>query len=163
MDVTETDLPGVGKKHEIDLGEGRELVVVTHNSGRREIHHRTSPDADSERLLTLTDQQARTVGTILEGAYFQPVPSDAVETLLGEDTLLEWYVVDEESPLVGETLASADVDGTTGVTVVAVERAGTVLSDLGAQTTFRAGDTVVVAGDREACAHFDDLLTGATE
>ncbi len=160
MDVTETDLPGVGKKHELPLGDGRELVVVTHNTGKREVHVRPEPDADSERLLTLTDRQARTLGTILEGTYFQPVGSDEVETLLAEGTLLEWYRVDEGSPLAGETLESAGVGQTTGVTVVAIERDEEVIAGPGAGTALRAGDTLVVVGDREGCDRFEALLTG---
>jgi TrkA domain protein len=80
--IQESDLPGVGKKHVIDLrGEG-ELVVVTHNTGKREVFRRSDPDADSEKLFELSDQLARTVGTILEGAYFQPVEAEKRETTL---------------------------------------------------------------------------------
>ena len=161
--MTETDLPGVGRKHEVALEDGREVVVVTHNSGRREIHSRESPDADSERLLTLTDREARALGTILEGAYFQPVQSDRVQTLLAEGTLLEWYAVDEASPLAGETLESAAVGETTGATVIAIERDDEVVPSPGPQTVIQPGDTLVVIGDGESCSRFEDLVTGSSE
>jgi TrkA domain protein len=159
MDVTESDLPGVGKKHELDLG-GEAVVVITHNSGKRELYHRAEEDADSEKLLELTDRQARTLGTVLEGAYFQPVASDAVETLLAEGTLLEWYAVEADSPLVGETLESAAVGRDTGATVLAIQRDEEVIASPGPAAEVRPGDTLVVVGDRESCDRLEALLDG---
>ncbi|WP_418281288.1 cation:proton antiporter regulatory subunit [Halorubrum sp. DTA98] len=160
MDVKESDLPGVGKKYEIEIGGGRWLVIITHNTGMRELHVKESEDADSEKLLELPDRLARMVGTILEGAYFQPVESDHVETLLTEGTLLEWYAIEEDSPIVGETLESADIGKRTGITVVAIQRDDDVISAPGADETFEAGDTFVIVGDRESCHAFEDVLTG---
>ncbi|MFC7077108.1 cation:proton antiporter regulatory subunit [Haloarcula halophila] len=160
MDISESDLPGVGKKHEIEIGGDKRLVIVTHNTGKRQLFLKDGSDADSEELFELSDQLARTVGTILEGAYFQPVASESVETMLAEGTLLEWYAIGDDSPLVGETLRSADVANRTGVTVVAIQREDEVLSDTLAETELRAGDTLVAVGDRESCDQFEDLLTG---
>jgi len=160
MDVIESDLPGVGKKHEVELGGGEVLVIVTHNTGQRELYLKPDADADSEKLLQLSDRMARMVGTILEGAYFQPVESEHVETMLTEGTLLEWYAVDETSPLVGETLAGAHVGRETGVTVVAIQRGEDVLSSPDPETELESGDTLVVVGDRQSCDAFETLLTG---
>jgi len=55
MDVTETDLPGVGKKHEIELRSGVRAVVLTQNTGDRELLCKHETDVDPERLLELTD------------------------------------------------------------------------------------------------------------
>jgi TrkA domain protein len=164
MDVIESDLPGVGKKHEVDLGDGTSLVIVTHNTGQRELYLKPDDDEDSEKLFELSDRMARMVGTILEGAYFQPVQSEHVETMLSEGTLLEWYAVEAGSPLVGETLESAHVGRETGVTVIAIQRGQDVLSAPDSQTAIEADDTLVVVGDRESCDAFEVLLTGeATE
>ncbi|NLV14280.1 cation:proton antiporter regulatory subunit [Haloarcula argentinensis] len=160
MDVTETDLPGVGKKHEVNLGGGQQLVVVTHNTGTRELYLKEDEDADSEKLLELSDRMARMVGTILEGAYFQPVESSHVETMLSEGTLLEWYAVKSGSPLVGETLAGANVGQRTGVTVVAIQRDDDVISGPTSTVEIEAGDTVVVIGERDNCESFEKLLAG---
>ena len=48
MTVYEADLPGVGKKHEIEIGDGTRLVVVTHNTGKREVYRREDPDTDAK-------------------------------------------------------------------------------------------------------------------
>jgi len=159
--VYESDLPGVGKKHEIDLSDGSQLVVVTHNEGRREVFLRPDPDSDSEKLFELSDDLARQVGTILEGAYFQPVKSQDLETLLGGDTLLEWVEVDEDSPIAGRTLAESDLRAKTGASVVAIERGDDVIPSPGADTTIRAGDTLVVVGTRADCEDFESRVSGA--
>ncbi|EMA19604.1 cation:proton antiporter regulatory subunit [Haloarcula amylolytica] len=160
MDVTESDLPGVGKKHEVDIGGGQQLVVVTHNTGTRELFLRENENADSEKLFELSDRMARMVGTILEGAYFQPVESDHVETMLSEGTLLEWYAVEEDSPLVGETPESVDIGQRTGVTVVAIQRDDDVIAGSTSTAEIEAGDTIVVIGERDNCERFEKLLAG---
>ncbi|WP_336023985.1 cation:proton antiporter regulatory subunit [Halobellus salinisoli] len=161
MTVYESDLPGVGKKHEIDLPDGTQLVVVTHNDGRREVFLRETSDSDSEKLFELPDDLARQIGTILEGAYFQPVQSQNIETLLGGDTLLEWVEVDADSPIVGQTLGESDLRAETGASVVAIERGQDVIPSPGGDTTIEAGDTLVVVGTRANCADFESRVTSA--
>jgi TrkA domain protein len=158
--VYESDLPGVGKKHEVELGDGSRLVVVTHNTGKREVYRRQDEDADSEKLFELPDQLARQVGTILEGAYFQPVRSQSIETLLGGDTLIEWVDIPEDSELAGKTLGETDLRQETGANVIVVQRGDTTITNPGGETELRAGDTLLAVGPREACRTFQSLVTG---
>jgi TrkA domain protein len=159
--VYESDLPGVGKKYEIELGDGSRLVVVTHNTGKREVYRRESEDADSEKLFELSDRLSRQVGTILEGAYFQPVATGDIETVLGEDTLLEWVTVPADSDLVGQTLGEAGVRQRTGVNVVAVQRGAETIANPGADTRLEAGDTLVAMGTRSSCRSFESFVAGS--
>lgn len=160
MTVYESDLPGVGKKFEVELGDDERLVVVIHNTGKREVFRRTG-DEDSVKLFELTDQLARQVGSILEGAYFQPIITDQSETMLDENTLLEWVRVDEGSDAVGRSLAELDFRNRTGATVVAIQHEDeTTESNPSPETTLRAGDTLIVLGPREACQTVLDLVAG---
>ena len=159
MTVSETELPGVGKKHEIDLGDGETLVILTHNSGRREVYKRPSPDADSEKLFDLPDQLARTVGTILEGAYFQPVEHDAQEAMLPGGAMIEWFEVIEGSSVVGKTLGEMDFRAETGASVVTIQRGESdVIASPGPDTALEVGDTLIVVGDRESVEALGDHL-----
>lgn len=158
MSIEETSLPGVGKKHEVDLGDGSTLIIVTHNTGRREVFRRPDPDADSERLFEVSDKLARTIGTILEGAYFQPVESEEVETMLAKGLYIEWFNVAEGAPLAGRTLEEAEVGAETGVQVVAIQREGDLLPSPRARTEIHPGDTLVVVGGEESCAAFERLV-----
>lgn len=163
MDIRETDLPGVGKKHELEIDGGKRLVIVTHNTGRREVYLKPDPDADSRRLFELSDRMARTVGTILEGAYFQPVQSDRAETLLTDNVHIEWYTVSATSELAGVTLDESNLRDRTGASIVAIEREGDVISPPGPDDTLEAGDVVVLIGDESSCAACGDLLTESDE
>ncbi|WP_252699239.1 cation:proton antiporter regulatory subunit [Natronosalvus vescus] len=160
MVIYESDLPGVGKKFEVELEDGERLVIVTHNTGKREIFKKPAEHADSEKVFELSDRLARKVGTILEGAHFQPIQSDRVETMLADETFIEWYNLSSESELTGKTLADSGVRDRTGVSIVAIQRDDDVLPAPGPDTILEAGDTLVVVGDGEDCRAFEVLVSG---
>lgn len=149
MAVYETNLPGVGKKFEFDLEEGARIVVVIHNTGRREIFHKDHEDADAERIFELTDEESRQFGTILEGAYFQPVSTQTVETLLDDETLLEWIEIEEGADLEGRTLVGSELRQQTGASVLAVRRGSQTFASPEPEFEFQAGDTLVALGPEE--------------
>ena len=62
---------------------------------------------------------------------------------------------------VGESLAESDVRNRTGCTVVAVERDGEVLTDLGPGFVVERDDELVVAGTDENINRFHDRFVGA--
>jgi TrkA domain protein len=158
MPITESDLPGVGKKFEIDLDDGRILVIVIHNTGQRDVFVKPDEDADSEKLVELSDQLARTVGTILEGAYFQPVKTEDKETTLGDGTSIEWFDVPTGSPLTGESIADLLQDDRIDVAVVAVQRGDDVIPASTATKRIEDGDTIVAVGETTALDRFESML-----
>lgn len=159
MTIYESDLPGVGKKFEIDLDDEATLVIVIHNTGKREVFLREG-EADSEKLFETTDQMARQIGTILEGAYFQPIATDTTETMLDDDSLLEWVKVVENSEIVGQTLESLDFRNATGASVVAIQRDDDTESNPGPETVIEADDTLIILGTRDACQRAESLAGG---
>ncbi len=160
MTVYESDLPGVGKKFEVELGNDERLVIVIHNTGKREVYKRRG-DEDSVKLIELSDQLSRQVGSILDGAYFQPVTSEKTQTMLDENSLLEWVKVVDGSELIGQTLDDIDFRNQTGATVVAIDREDEATkSNPGPETVIRAGDTLIVLGDRDACQDVESLAAG---
>ena len=161
MTVYEADLPGVGKKFEVELDEERRLVIVIHNTGRREVFVRPEPDADAERVFDLSDRLARQVGTILEGAYFQPIRTDTIDTVLSDDTLIEWAKVAADSQIAEKTLAETRLRQKLGVSVIAIQRGDETLTNPGPQTRIEVDDTLVVLGSQDACRRLDDLAAGS--
>lgn len=117
----ETDVPGVGRKFELDVGRGARAVVLLHHDGRVELFRRPSPDADSQKLFDLDPTQANRLGSILEGAYFETVDTEQLEVPLGGG-IIEWVEVDADSPVAGHSLAEADLRAETGGSVIAVQR-----------------------------------------
>ena len=159
MTVFETDLPGVGKKFEMEIGGGNRLVTIIHHDGKREVYWQPDADADGERLFTLTDRQARTFGSILDGSQFQPVDMDEVEVPLGE-AFIEWVDIDADSPLVGTSLEAADIRQQTGVSVIAIQRGEDTIANPEATNRIQEDDILVILGTREEQSSFDDLVDG---
>jgi TrkA domain protein len=150
MDVTETDLPGVGKRFEVGLGGESTAVILIHNNGRRELFYRPESGAVAEELLEPSDREARTIGSILEGAHFQPVATDTTATTIGEDgIMLEWYTLDDDAELVDVSIGTLDIRQRTGATVAAIERDGDVIQSPGPDFVFAADDQLIVVGSSE--------------
>jgi TrkA domain protein len=159
MTVYETDVPGVGKKFELDIGSGARAVAILHHDGRVELFRRDSPDADSQKLLDLTSRQANQLGSILEGAYFESVDLDDLSVPLG-DAIIEWVEVPDSSPLVGATLADCNVRAQTGVSVIAIQRDGETVPNPDPDRVVESGDVLVALGTREEQSALAHLVRG---
>lgn len=157
MTVYEADVPGVGKKFELDVDGGGRAVVLLHHDGRVEVFRRRSPDADSEKVFDLSNREANHLGSILEGAYFETVAMDDIAVPLG-DGIIEWVEVETGSSLAGQTLSESDVRAETGVSVIAVQRGKETVANPDPGFTVEAGDVLVTLGTREQQAALADNL-----
>lgn len=163
MTIYEADVPGVGKRFEVETGSDERFVVIVHHDGKREIFRRDGADADAEKLFDLSSSQASEVATVLEGADFQPLDLDDADLPLGE-AIMEWVEVTEDSPLTGQSLRDARVGERTGVTIAAIQREGETLASPGGDDELVAGDILVVIGARTDQQAFQSLLeTGSVE
>ena len=162
MPISESDLPGVGKKFEIEIGGDERLVLLLHHDGKREVYHKNDPDDDAERLFTLTGKRAREVGAILQGAYFQPVETSDVEVPLG-DAIIEWIDIDADSPVVDRTLAEASIRQQTGASVIAIQRGTQTLPNPGPEEEIAAGDILVTLGTRTEQDALEQLVTATDD
>ncbi|WP_435181889.1 cation:proton antiporter regulatory subunit [Halorussus sp. AFM4] len=157
MTVYETDVPGVGRKFEYEVDGDDRLVVLIHHDGRREVFRRRSAEADSEKLFELDDRQAREFGTLLEGAYFQPVEHDTVQVPLG-DGIIRWHDVGTDSPVVGRSLSDCGIRQRTGASVIAVQRGEETVANPSADFELAAGDVIVALGTRAEQETLADLV-----
>ena len=66
MDVNETPLPGVGLRYDFRTRSGRQIGVVSHRAGRRDllIYDRKDPDTCQE-VVQLNGEEAETLAEIL--------------------------------------------------------------------------------------------------
>lgn len=56
--IKETDLPGIGKKFEVNPNSRGKFVIVLHDDGRREIHHFDEEDPEEiVSVVTLDDAE----------------------------------------------------------------------------------------------------------
>jgi TrkA domain protein len=159
MEIREHDLPGVGKKFAITTSDGDRMTVIIHNSGHREIYHFERGEDYPSHAIRMDDSEARKLGAILGGAYFQPVVAESMEMVF-QQLAVEWLKVGSASPLAGQSLAEAAVRKRTGASVIAILREGNAVPNPQPTERFAAGDTLVVVGDRQQVGRFSDMLRG---
>lgn len=163
MVIYEADVPGVGKRYEVETGGGERAVVIVHHDGKRELFRRSGPDADAEKLFEFTSEQSRQVATILEGTDFQPLDLEDIDVPLG-GSVIEWVEIPEGSPVAGETMGDVHIGKQAGVTVAAVQRGDETIGNPGADTVLEAEDILVAIGSRAEQDALRELLeTGAVE
>ena len=81
-EIRECDLPGIGKKFTLELDSGDKLVVVIQFSGEREVFKFMKGSDEPSSVTTLTDEEARQIGSVLSGTYFQPVLEDEQKLMM---------------------------------------------------------------------------------
>jgi TrkA domain protein len=159
MDVREHDLPGVGKKFAVTTGDGDRMTIIIHNSGHREIYHFQRGEDYPAFAVRMDDSEARKLGAILGGAFFQPVVAESMEMVFNQLSV-EWMKVTDGAPLVGRSLQEAAVRERTGASVIAILRDGQAIPNPPPGESIAAGDTLMVVGDREQVGRFGELLRG---
>ncbi|WP_135365189.1 potassium channel family protein [Halosimplex halophilum] len=130
-------------------------LVVRDESRRVEIVARAEEAEAARKMYRAGADYVLALGTVTGRMVASAVLED--EDVISLDTQVE--VVRTRAPgLVGTTLGDADVRARTGVTVVAVERDGEVVTDLGPEFRARSGDELVVAGPDEATNRFSEVF-----
>jgi TrkA domain protein len=159
MNLRETDLPGIGKKFTVSLASGSELSLILHKSGRREVYVAPDDDSDAEQVLALEDEEARLVGAVLGGAYYQPVCSEALSFAV-QDLYVDWLKVGERSPALGRTIGMMEVRKKTGASIIAIIREGGTIASPGPGDAFLLGDKVMASGLRGQVDALRKLIEG---
>jgi CPA2 family monovalent cation:H+ antiporter-2 len=78
-----------------------------------------------------------------------------------QDMSSRWYNLPERSPLVGMTLQETDLRRLIGVSLIAIRRSnGEQIDYPNPQTEIRADDRLLLVGEAEELAAFDDLARG---
>ncbi|MDG4832633.1 potassium transporter TrkA [Solwaraspora sp. WMMD1047] len=66
------ELPGIGKRYDIDLGRGGDRVsVVVRRDGTRDLYVFTTRSEDPTAVIELSEEQARKVSAVLSGTFFE--------------------------------------------------------------------------------------------
>ncbi|MEW5762251.1 MAG: cation:proton antiporter regulatory subunit [Bacillota bacterium] len=163
-EIKEAELPGLGKKYVVELESGERLGIVIYDEGNRELFYFAAEDDEPACSVTLTDQEARQVGSIIGGAFYQPKLLEKLETAIA-DLHIEWLKVAPRAPIVGKTIGELGLRKNLGVTVIAVieepdkKKRKCAAINPGPAFTFAPAQTVVVAGRADAVAQFERMVT----
>lgn len=120
-EVRETHLPGVGVKHDFTTGDGRDVGVLVHRDGRRDIVVYDAVDPDSCSMqVTMSATDTRTLAELL-GTSQVNTAVQAVQQEI-EGLAIEWLTIDDSSPAANRSIGDGEFRTKTGVSVVAVIR-----------------------------------------
>jgi TrkA domain protein len=155
-EVTETQLPGVGVRHEFATSAGERVAVLSHRTGRREIaiYDRADPDK-CNTVMRLNPDDTRTLADLLGGGPLSEAAA-GVQRLAG--VALDWIPIKATARHAGTTIGQAQLRTQTGSSVVAVIRGDDTLPAPGPELVLAAGDIVVAVGTPEGLRQLRDLL-----
>lgn len=159
LEIRERELPGVGVRYEMDLDTDTTIAAIIHTTGRRDIYYREDPEADYTPIVELTDSQARALGILLVGAYYQPVPAQ-VGDVSPTDERTKWYQIAENAPAVDERIGSLRSQGSLDDEILAIVRRGERISHPDEDVRLQVDDRIVAIGDQETHKQLAQLLHG---
>ncbi len=152
-EIKECDLPGIGKKFTLELDSGDKLVVVIHSSGEREVFKFTKDTDEPTSVTTLNDEEARQIGAILSGTYFQPV-IEKEQKLMMKNATMEWIKIVSDSALANRKIEELDIRKKTGVSITTIIRGETVIPNPRSSEILQPQDTVIIIGNNEQVKNF---------
>jgi TrkA domain protein len=157
MEIHETTLPGVGLRHDFTTRSGRQLGVVSHRTGHRDliVYNRRDPDAAQE-VVRLTAEESDTLAELLGGSRVVERLAQLQQQV--EGLAIDWLPIVAGSPYAGGTIADTQARTRTGVSIVAVLHNTTATPAPRPDFRFQAGDTLVVVGTAAGIKALSRLL-----
>ncbi len=161
--ISESNLPGVGRKFQVETASGDRLIVVIHDDGTRELYHYDRKLLDrADSVLTLTDGEARQIAGIIGGLTYVPKALESTEVVL-DDLVLEWFTIEPRFATVGRTIREIQARTVTGASIVSIiepDRVKRINPE--ADTRINAEATFILAGDRKNLKQLKKLLESGT-
>jgi TrkA domain protein len=143
--IQEQELPGIGRRYDQATEDGL-ISVVIHHSGKRDLYVTEKEGRTrTPTVVTLTDDQARRLGAVLAGAYFQPTVAQRIEAVVG-GLVIDWVTMRTDSPGVDRSIADLEVRRNTRMTIVAILRGPEVIVVPEPSEVLQARDKLVVIG-----------------
>jgi TrkA domain protein len=144
-EMHEQELPGIGRRYDQATEDGQVSVVI-HHSGRRDLYvTETGGRTRVPTVVTLTDDEARRLGAVLAGAYFQPSIAQRIDAVVG-GLVIDWVTVRTDSPSADRSIADLEVRRNTRMTIVAILRGEEVIVVPEPTEVLRPLDKLVVIG-----------------
>jgi TrkA domain protein len=158
VNVEVTPLPGIGVRKDFALRNGRRVGVVTHRDGQIELILSKSDDPDACLAeLPLTPEEASALANLLGAPQLVAQLNEEHKDLPGIHT--KQIPVRADSPFDGRVLGDTALRTRTGVSVVAVMRAGQAHPSPTPDFTLTAGDLLVTVGTSEGLDNAVKILT----
>ena len=155
--VHETKLPGVGIRHEFTADDGRDIAVIVHHDGRRELLAYGADDPDAcTSLVSLSPSDTQTLGEILGVSHVTETVTEILQDI--EGIAIDWTEVSAQSTAAGRPIGDGEFRTTTGASIVAVIRDHVPVPAPTADFVLVSGDVVVAVGPRDGLKQLHSIL-----
>ena len=156
-EITESELPGIGKKFTLSTVEGGIVTVIVHLNGRRDVYYSSEEEAEPA-FFALTDEEARRLSAVLGDTFYKPTPMDMLRSALASSAGVELVRIKEGSAAVGRSLKEMDVRRQTGVSVLAIQRGERTIANPPASSSLEKDDMLIVMGGAEDLRKLERLV-----
>ena len=155
-DITETDLPGVGLRHDFVCRQGTRVGVVSRPSGRREllIYDPDDPDAVRE-TVDLSPQESSALAELLGGSAVTEHLAGLTQGVI-PGLSIDWSVLPAD--FTPQTIGDLQIRTRTGSSVVAVLRDAKPIPAPGPEFGLEPSDTAVIVGTAEGIKAAGELF-----
>ena len=157
-EIEETQLPGVGVRHDFVTQHGIRIGVIAHRSGHREllVYDQRDPDACRD-VVRLEEDDTRALAELLGGSH---VTATLARVQSVEGLTIDWLPVEPGAACAGSQIGHSDLRERTGVSIVAVVRDGQTVASPAPDYRLQPGDTAVAIGTPEGIREAFALLRG---
>ncbi|MFD1020519.1 cation:proton antiporter regulatory subunit [Thalassobacillus hwangdonensis] len=160
MNISISQLPGIGQKISLRTAEDSMLVLIVHHTGKRELYffeHHDSEEADF--AMDLTSDETRELGAQLLGATYQPVDADKLKVFKNQ-IVIDWVELKAQSPLVNLTIEESEIRNRTGATVIGIIQGDETIAIPEADTKLKSGNVLMIIGKQDQLDTLTDLCKG---
>lgn len=158
LKIEETQLPGVGIRHEFATDIGERVGVISHHSGQRDVLVYDKNDPDICRLsLRLTEQEANQLGVMLGASQVTQSINNLSQSIAGLS--IDWIPIRTDWECAGHSIDELGLHKT-GVNIVAVIRNGQTIPAPASTFQLWSGDTAVVIGTTDGIQKTYDVMHG---
>ena len=159
--IEETQLPGVGVRHDFVTKAGERIGMISHRTGRRDllIYDRIDPDA-CQNVIRLEEEDSHILADLLGASQVTERLTKLQQSV--EGLTIDWMPITSSWACNGLMIKDTQLRARTGVTIIAVVRAGQTNPVPGPDFQLKGGDTAVVIGTAEGIQRALALLQGGS-
>lgn len=157
--IDETQLPGVGVRHDFETHDGARIGVISHRSGRKELLVYAEDDPDTcSTTLWLGEDEGHALAEMLGGTTVSAHLGALAQEV--EGLAIDWVRVSDRSAVVGRPLSDLAALAERSALVVAVQRGDAMHPAPGADFGVEGGDVAVLVGRPEGVDRLAAVLRG---
>ena len=160
MNVSISQLPGIGQKISMKTKENQLLVIIVHHTGKRELYFFDDCESDeADYAFELSPNETREVAAQLLGTTYQPADIEKIR-MFKRQLIVDYIKLKEGSSLAYKTIESSDIRNETGAMIIGIVDGEDVIAAPEPDTELKPGDILMAIGKDEQIAQLSQLCEG---